>query len=207
MYQDHGTDNARCPNAVTTFSTSLQGHAFGAPGRPAPAGSKHGRGVTEGERWTGERSRRRRPDGTGNLAAGGRQPGPLPLARQRTGAGRCRSAVSPAPAAGGPRRHAPPVTAPARAAGRVLPRRASCRRESSQPRALRPAAYAALASQAQTLDWELPRQEPAPIGRTRGECRDPLLERQARCTAVGRVNSGSPRTSTAVAQPGHAQRA
>jgi len=31
------------------------------------------------------------------LAAGRRQPGPLPLARQRTGAGRCRHAVSPAP--------------------------------------------------------------------------------------------------------------
>jgi len=40
----------------------------------------------------------------GVLAAGRRQPGPLPLARQRTGAGRCRHAVSPAPA----RRRSPP---------------------------------------------------------------------------------------------------
>lgn len=36
---------------------------------------------------------------------------PVPLARQRTGAGRCRHPVSPTPAVGAPRRHAPPVTA------------------------------------------------------------------------------------------------
>ena len=34
----------------------------------------------------------------GALAAAGRQPGPPPLARRRTGAGHCRHAVSPAPA-------------------------------------------------------------------------------------------------------------
>jgi hypothetical protein len=34
----------------------------------------------------------------GALAAGRRQPGPLPPARQRTGAGRSRNVVSPAPA-------------------------------------------------------------------------------------------------------------
>jgi len=34
----------------------------------------------------------------GALSAAGRQPGPLPPALPRTGAGRCRHAVSPAPA-------------------------------------------------------------------------------------------------------------
>jgi hypothetical protein len=50
------------------------------------------------------------------------------------------------------------VTAPA--GGRtVLPRQASCRRESSQSRALRPTASASPATQGQTLDCELPRQD------------------------------------------------
>jgi hypothetical protein len=54
----------------------------------------------------------------GALAAVGRQPGPPPLARSRTGAGRRRHAVSPAPVRWRSRRHALPVTAPARATGR-----------------------------------------------------------------------------------------
>jgi hypothetical protein len=49
--------------------------------------------------------------------------------------------------------------APARANQAVLPRRASCRRESSPSRALRPAASASPAPQAQSLDSELPRQD------------------------------------------------
>jgi hypothetical protein len=53
----------------------------------------------EGRRATNGWGRR------GSLAAGGRQLGPLPLARQRTGAGRCRRAVTPHPPRGGPRRY------------------------------------------------------------------------------------------------------
>ncbi len=47
----------------------------------------------------------------------------------------------------------------------VLPRRACCRRESPPSRALRPAASASLASQVQTLDGGLPRQDWALAGR------------------------------------------
>jgi hypothetical protein len=60
----------------------------------------------------------------------------------------------------GTRRHAPQVTAPARAGEPSSTRRASCRRERSPSRALRPAASAshAMALRA-TLDGDLPRQE------------------------------------------------
>jgi len=54
---------------------------------------------------------------------------PAPLARERTSAGHCRHAGSPAPVRRRvPSRHTPPVAAPARASRAVLPRRASCRR-------------------------------------------------------------------------------
>jgi hypothetical protein len=56
----------------------------------------------------------------GNLAVDGGQLGPLPLAQQRTGAGRCRHRRHPHPAAASARRHAPAAPAPARTAGVVL---------------------------------------------------------------------------------------
>ena len=65
------------------------------------------------------------PPGPGGISATGRQPGPLPEARQRTGVGRCRHAVSPAPSAGNPRRHTPPVTASVRANRVVISRQAA----------------------------------------------------------------------------------
>jgi hypothetical protein len=71
--------------------------------------------------------------GEGTLAAGRRQLGPLPLARRRTGAGRCRHAVSPAPA----RWQSPPSRNPGDCAARtgraVLPRQALCRRVKGAP--------------------------------------------------------------------------
>jgi hypothetical protein len=69
--------------------------------------------------------------GRGALAAGGRQPGPLPLALPRTGAGRCRNAGRPATVRSQHPTVTHLVTAPARAAGPSSSRRASCRRESS----------------------------------------------------------------------------
>src|SRR5215469_7588901 len=125
--------------------------------RAASARPEHGRGSPSREARKRVGCPPPRPGWKGARAAGGRQPVPLPLARQRTGAGRCRHAVTPAPARGGPRRHAPPVTAPARANRAVLPRRASCRRESSQSRArLR---HVPPLRSGQTLDSELPRQD------------------------------------------------
>src|SRR6266568_1327760 len=73
------------------------------PSGPAPTLSI-GAWITGGVREQSSVPRRWRPGWRGSLAAVGRQLGPLPLARQRTGAGRCRRAVTPHPQPGGPRR-------------------------------------------------------------------------------------------------------
>ena len=62
--------------------------------------------------------------GDGALAAGGGQPGPLPLARPRTGAGRCPPRRYPAPRRSTPRRNAPWAAALASWPGRSS--RAKC---------------------------------------------------------------------------------
>jgi hypothetical protein len=100
---ESGRDNACCPHVAPhvvrcgdNFLYLYQGHAFGAPGaqlRQAPRRSRS----TGGQSGTGGGSCRRQPGWNGALAAGGRQPGPAPLARQRTGAG-------PLPHRGQPRR-------------------------------------------------------------------------------------------------------
>jgi len=93
---------------------------------PVPAGALcAGANHQQGGEGNDREARRQRQGAKGALAVGGRQPGPLPLARQRTGAGRCRHAVSPAPARWRP----PPSrtcggTTPTRAGRAVLPRRA-----------------------------------------------------------------------------------
>jgi hypothetical protein len=126
----------------------FQGNPARPPGAPGPGGPGRapggGAGFTEGGRWTGEGSRRRRPGVEGEsrrwwaaaqarcLSVGDARRGPPPQRR------------SPAPAA---RRSPPPrilVTVPARAARPSSTRRASCRRESSLSRTLRPAALASL---------------------------------------------------------------
>ena len=118
-------DTTGVVDVVTTFFTSSRARPAGAPSGQLRRGSERERGSPEGERVNGREARRRGQGWKGHPSAGGRQPGPLPLARQRTGAGRCRHAVSPAPAR---RRSSPsrtPVTAPARASRAVLPRRAT----------------------------------------------------------------------------------
>jgi hypothetical protein len=80
---------------------------------------------------------------------------PLPLARQRTGAGRCRHAVSPAPARWrSPPSRPPPVTAPAK------PTRRSSR--AGQPNAAQRSqsrSYVLAALRALHRDSDLPRQD------------------------------------------------
>jgi hypothetical protein len=94
---------------------------------PAAARARTGRG-TSGRPAAG-------PGWKGALTAAGRQPGPLPLTRQRTGTGRCRHAVSSATV----RWRSPPSRTygdrTCKSSRAVLPRRASCRRESSLSRA------------------------------------------------------------------------
>jgi len=107
-------------------------------GRALGRGADHRRG---GEWTSGKPAAEGR--GEGALAVVGRQLGPLPLARQRTGAGRCRQAVSPAPARWRSPPSRTPVGAPARTGRVVFPCWASCR----------------------ALDSELPRHGPAPTGR------------------------------------------
>jgi hypothetical protein len=83
---------------VTTFPTASRARLRACQasnlGLALSMGADH-RSGSEGD----EREARRRGRGwKGAPAAAGRQPGPLPLARRRTGAGHCRNAVSPAPA-------------------------------------------------------------------------------------------------------------
>jgi hypothetical protein len=146
-------------------SLRIQGHALRArrAARPEPS-SEHGRGSPSGgaeERAGGP------PPGqgwNGPLAAGGRQPGPPPLARQRTGAGRCRHAVSPAPA----RRRSPPSRTPQWPHLQALAGQSSraghpvAAKAPSQGHAVR--RVPSLRS-GQTLDWDLTRQRSAPVGR------------------------------------------
>ncbi len=137
----------------------LQGHALRArrAAQPWPGSWEWARGSPRGVRERDEGAAPLAAGVAGSLAGMGRQLGPLPLARQRTGAGRCRRAVTPHPPPGGPHRYAPRVAAPARAAGPSSSRRASCRRAKitvkSAPydRVLRMALRA-------TPDCDLPRQ-------------------------------------------------
>jgi hypothetical protein len=106
----------------------------------------------------------------GSLAAGGRQPGPLPLALPRTGADRCRRVVTPHPPLGGPSRHAPRVTAlqeppgrPPRAGHRVAAQR-------SPSRAL-PAVASSGWRYTPLLTVIFHGKDPAPVGRTGEESR------------------------------------
>jgi hypothetical protein len=143
-----------CDNFLYLF----QGRAFGAPGRPVPTILRTWSRIHRGRRWTSEGS------ATGSWVGG--EPRrwwaaarPAALALGTHGAGRRRSAIPPHPPSGGSRRHAPPVTAPAEAARPSSCARRPCRRESSQPRALRPATSASPAMQGQAPDCELPRQD------------------------------------------------
>jgi hypothetical protein len=141
----------------------FQGHAFGAPGRPAPAGLRTWARDRRGEHLDGRGFPSRAAEVAGSLAAGGRRPRPAALALGTHGAGRRRRAVPPHPPPGGPRGHASRLIAPARAAGPSSPRRASCRRGSSQSRA-RPYGRVPPLRSGQAPDSELPRQDPAPAG-------------------------------------------
>jgi hypothetical protein len=151
----------------------LQGHAFGAPGRLAPAGLVQWARRHAGMRWTIRGvPRRRRPGLRGVsplwggsfarcLSVGDARRGPLPQRRY------------PASVPGvATRRHA--FGGRACKSGRaVLPRRASCRRESSQSRA-RPTAASLRFRSGQTLDCELPRQDRhLPGGRGRSDAAGP----------------------------------
>ncbi len=153
--------SARCPVwGVRTFFTVIQGHAFGAPtARPRQAPSVRREDHRTGIRGSSGGFRRWRHVGSGNTrrwwaaawpaasSAAAHRRGPLPQ----------RGLPRPATAAS-TRRHAPPWSR-ARKSGRdVLPRRASCRRESSRSRA-RPAASVPPLRSGQTLDSELPRQD------------------------------------------------
>jgi hypothetical protein len=145
--------------AVTTFSTkSFKGTPSARQASSPRRGSKHGRGITgEGSEETAGLP----PldcEGAGAPAAGGRQPGPLPLALPRTGAGRCRNAVCPAPAGwrsppsrtlGWPRLHERPGGPPA--PGILSPRKLP----------VKGAPYGRVPPlrSGQTLDRELPRQD------------------------------------------------
>jgi len=107
-----GTGEAAVPRPLTCdnflYEELSRARPSGAPGGPPRPGSEHGRGSPR-ERASGRAGGP--PPGAGvegALGAGRRQPGPLPLARQRTGAGRCRHAASPAPA----RQAVPAVTHP-----------------------------------------------------------------------------------------------
>jgi hypothetical protein len=130
------------------------------PGRACAMGAGSPLGVV----LEGPGGRRRRLGLRGSLAVVRRQRGPPP---QRRGARRGplppRRSPAPATRPGHPPSRTP-VAAPAQAAGPSSRAGRFCRRESSQSRALRPTASASLAAQAQTLDSEHPRQEPAPIG-------------------------------------------
>lgn len=111
------------PSSCDNFLYGFQGHALRARQavRPRP-GSCRRPGGQSGECVNGR--------GAASLVAGvgggvsllgGRQLGPLPLARQCTGAGRCRRAVTPSQQPGGPRRYAPWVIETCKNSQAVLP--------------------------------------------------------------------------------------
>ena len=78
------------------ISNVFKGTPKGAPGGP-PRQALSISAVSLTKQRVDEREAAAMGRGEGALVAGRRQPGPLPLARQRIGAGRCRHAVSPAP--------------------------------------------------------------------------------------------------------------
>ena len=98
---------------------SYKWHAFGAPGRPALAGLRAwAQGPPRESVGQARDSRRRRLGPPGSLAAAGAAAQARCLSVGTHGAGRRRSAVPPHPPPGGPRRHAPRLTALAEPSGR-----------------------------------------------------------------------------------------
>ena len=137
------------------------------PGRAPGMGAR----LTEEERWTGEGGPAVGAWGCwGSLAAGGRRPGPAALALGTHGAGRRRSAVPPHPPPGGARRYVPRGSRLPERPGRP-PRAGRCCRRERLP--VKGAAACGLRvpplRSGQTPDRELPRQDPAPAGRTGAE--------------------------------------
>jgi phosphoglycolate phosphatase len=94
------------------LSPQLQGHAFGAPVRPALPGSDGRTRYPRRERGTGERLRQELGGGRGSSPTPGRRPA-APLRAEAPRARRHRRADAPHPQAAGPRGHAPTMTAPA----------------------------------------------------------------------------------------------
>ena len=126
-------------------------------------------------------SRRRWPGLAGSLAAGGGGPARC-LSVGTHGAGRRRSAVPRHPPPAGPRRHIPPADPRPSPSGRAP---SSPRRAILSPRKLPVKGATACGLRvpplrsAQTLDSDLPRQEPAPAGDgTRSRCL--MCERERR---------------------------
>jgi hypothetical protein len=108
-----------------------------------PPARQHARYWPGSEEWTRhhrrDRGNRRGPPGAGREQQGGSPtPGLRPAAPFRTGAIRARRRRADAPhaQAGGPRRYAPAMTAPARVVGSSSPRGALSHRRRSQSRTL-----------------------------------------------------------------------
>ena len=111
-------------SVVTTICTPSRARPTGAPGGQRRQAPGHGR---ESRRWA-RNKREARSRGRGGKGHSPLVGGSLARCLQRGSApARAAAAVRSAPhlPAGGPRRHAPPVAAPARAGRAVLPRRAS----------------------------------------------------------------------------------
>jgi len=163
---------------VTTFSTPSRAR-FRRTRRPAPAGSEQGRGSPE----RGKRGRAGVPavsgiGETGVLAAGGRQPGPLPQARLAHRRGPL------------PRRHAPSVVprlqeqpgcppAPGILSPRKLPVKGA------------PTGASLRFAPGRPLTASFPGKDRRLSGRT-GECRD-SLERQDHAPGAGHAWATAPR--------------
>ena len=141
--------------------------------RPWPGSAGTGARSTQGQRWT-----RRVPAASGGAGGESRRWWAAAQARCLSvgthGTGRRRSAVPPHPPPGGPRRHAPLVSAPARAAGPSSPRRAIL---SPRKLAFKGATACGLRvpplRSGQTPDSELPRQRS-------GTCREDGAESMMR---------------------------
>jgi len=92
---------------VTTFSTVFKGTPCGRARGPASVGSEYERGSRrKGVSKRRETRCRGRVD-AGALAAGGRQPGPLPLALRAPARAAAATRSAPHRPAGGPRRYVP----------------------------------------------------------------------------------------------------
>jgi hypothetical protein len=106
------------------FLHDHQGRTFGTPGRPALVVLAEDARDVYGEALNKRRAPRRAARMAGSLAPGSGQPGPLPLARQRTGAGRCPPRrYPPHPLQQHPARHAPWITRTVRTDRAVVARR------------------------------------------------------------------------------------